>query len=231
MFGLVNRTRRPTLPVARHAFRPSLEALEARDCPSFVTLNVAYGAGRTVTLYGHVSPGAGNSTPGYSAAPMGSSNLGGVGVNIWGAAKGAVPVDANGNYSLTTQATKLDEVDAATTDGLSNTASLILSGGPPFIGNFAAHEEGNTNNWDITGNVTDGNFSAAGLSVQINGQPVTISNGGQGQSTSVQLDGSFFLTVKLNGTNSDNGVIYAQTTDLWGYKSNQPMCEIYQPGT
>jgi hypothetical protein len=200
--------------------------LETRDCPSSITLNVAYGAGRTVTLYGQVTTG--NCTPGLTGSPLGPG-VAGAGVAIWGAAKGSVSTDANGNFSLTTQASSLGEVDAATTDGQSNTAKVPLSAGPPLISGFAAWEEGSTNYWDIVGHVTDGNFSAAGLSVAINGSPVTIYNGGAGLGATVDGFQNFLLVVKLNGTASDNGSIDAVTTDAWGQQSNTALSSIMQP--
>jgi hypothetical protein len=178
-----------------------------------LTLNVSYGAGRQVTLYGQVT------------------GMSGVTVLFRGSVKGSATTDADGNYSLTTNARILGEVEAATADGSSNTASVILSGGPPVIGDFEATQQGNTNYWTITGHVTDGNFSAQGLTVHINGSPVTVDNSGQGRKVTVGDNGNFLLRIRLNGTSSDNGVIHAQTTDLWGYKSNERFATIRQPGT
>src|SRR5207248_1345457 len=83
---------------------------------------------------------------------------------------------------------------------------VVLSSGPPFINGFAATEEGNTNYWDIIGHVSDGNFSAAGLTVQITGSPVSINNNGQGLGVTVDSCGNFDLCVRLTGNSSDNGL-------------------------
>ena len=68
MLGLLTRSRRPARPAASpRPVRPCLERLEARDCPSYVGLNVAYGAGKQITLYGTVMssmvPGSTSSDP------------------------------------------------------------------------------------------------------------------------------------------------------------------------
>jgi hypothetical protein len=248
MFGLLTRSRRPALPAVPRPVRPSLEWLEARDCPSVVTLNVQYNAGKTITLYGEVmagggagssSPGMGSSTPGMgsstqSLGSMSSSpppGLPGVTVAFSKSATGSVTTDCNGDFSFTTQANSLGEVDAATTDGLSNTASVVLSSSAPVLSNFKAYQEGTSNYWDVIGHVTDGNFMAAGLTVLINGSPVTINNGGQGQQANVKANGDFDLCVKLNGTSSDNGNVDGLVTDAWGLKSNDPSTTIWQPGT
>jgi hypothetical protein len=230
MFGLLTRTHRIAPPVAPRSFRPSLERLETRDCPSTVMLNVAYEAGKQVTLYGQVTGAAGDSTPGY-VGPLQFSGLVGVTVVFRGSANGTALTDSDGNFSLTTNAASLGEVDAATADGQSNMASVFLSSSAPVISNFGAFQESNTRWWDVVGHVTDGNFSPQGLTIQINGSPVTIYNNGQGQTTSVDQNGNFDLIIQLNGTGKDNGNIQASTTDAWGLQSNAPMFMISQPGT
>ena len=227
MLGLLTRTRRPARPTAPRPVRPCLEWLEARDCPSYVGLNVAYGAGKQITLYGTVMSGdsTGNSTPGMGGP------VSGVTVAFSGSAAGAAVTDSNGNFVYQTNALSLGEVDAATTDGKSNVAKVVLSSSPPYISGFTATEEGSSNYWDITGHVYDGNFSAAGLTVQITGSPVTINNGGQGRSVTVDSSGNFDLCIRLNGTSSDNGTIMASCTDAWGLTSNNPYYDIVQPGT
>jgi hypothetical protein len=235
MLGLLTRSRRPARTAPR-SFRPSLERLETRDCPSALTLNVTYGAGRQITLSGQVTSGqtgggltsAGNNFIG----PVQNTGMSGVTVVFRGSASGSAVSDPNGNFSLTTNASNLGEVNAVTSDGQSNTASVFLSqGGGPVISNFAATEEGNSHYWDITGHVTDGNFSAQGLTVLIGGAPVTINNSGQGRSAAVDAAGNFDLCICLNGTSSDNGNISAMVADAWGLQSNQPITTIMQPGT
>lgn len=227
MLGLLTRSRRPARPASPRPVRPCLEWLEARDCPSYVGLNVAYGAGKQITLYGTVMSGGatGNSTPGMGGPVAGLT------VAFSGSAVGAAVTDSNGNFVYRTNALSLGEVDAATTDGQSNVAKVVLSSSPPYITGFAATEEGNTNYWDITGHVSDGNFSAAGLTVRITGSPVTINNNGQGLSVTVDSCGNFDLCVRLNGTSSDNGNIMASCTDAWGMNSNTPIYDITQFGT
>ena len=234
MLGLLTRSRRPARPASPASprpVRPCLESLEARDCPSFVTLNVAYGAGQQITLYGTLMSAAGSSTPGFGSQQSMSGAVAGGTIAFSGSAAGTVTTDCNGNFAYTTNALSLGEVDAATTDGQSNVAKVVLASSAPVISNFKAVEEGNTRYWDITGHVTDGNFSAAGLVVHLTGAPVTVYNGGQGLNTTVDSNGNFDLCVCLNGTGTDNGGVYATTTDAWGMESNMPMWTIMQPGT
>src|SRR5438309_1278051 len=56
MLGLLTHSRRPARPASPRPVRPCLERLEARDCPSYVGLNVAYAAGKQITLYGTAPP-------------------------------------------------------------------------------------------------------------------------------------------------------------------------------
>ncbi len=223
MLGLLTRSRRPAPPAARRPVLPSLEWLESRDCPSALTLNVSYGSGRTITLFGNVSGG--------NCSPSLGGGSGPATVVFSGSATGSAPVDGFGNFKYTTQAQSLGEVDAVTSDGESNKASVFLSSGPPVISNFKAVEFGNTNYWDITGHVTDGSFSAAGLTVQISGVPVTIDNNGAGRYAVVDSNGNFDVQVCLNGTVTDNGSIYADCTDAWNFQSNDPSWTIMQPNT
>ena len=234
MLGLLTRSRRPAPPAAPRSFRPSLERLETRDCPSTLTLNVAYGAGKQVTLYGQVS-GAVSGALGISSTdfvgPVQDTGQAGVTVVFRGSATGSAVTDATGHFALATNASSLGEVDAATTDGQSNMASVVLSSSAPLISNFGAFQEGNTHYWDIVGHVTDGNFSAQGLTILINGSPITINNNGQGQTVTVDAFGNFDLCIQLNGLSSDNGNIVASVTDAWGLQSNNPITTISQPYT
>jgi hypothetical protein len=232
MLGLLNRSRRPARPAPRPV-RPCLEGLEARDCPSYLGLNVSYGSGKQITLYGTLMSASfsGSSTPGLGGQTGAGGSAAGVTVAFSGSASGSVTTDSNGNFKYTINALSLGEVDAATTDGKSNVAKVVLASSAPVISGFMATEEGNTNYWNITGHVTDGNFSAAGLVVHINGSPVTINYGGQGLSATVDASDNFNLCVCLNGTSSDNGNIDASVTDAWGLESNDPIFAIMQPNT
>jgi len=223
MIGLLTRSRRPARPAPRRPVVPSLEWLESRDCPSTLTLNVSYGSGKTITLSGDVSGG--------SCSPSLGGGLGVTNVVFRGSALGVTPVDGTGHFSYTTQALSLGEVDAVTSDGQSNTASVILSTSAPVVSNFKAVQEGNTNYWDISGHVTDGNFSAADLTVHITGAPATVDNNGAGRYAMVDSSGDFDLLVRLNGTGTDNGSIYAECTDAWGLESNDPSWTILQQNT
>jgi hypothetical protein len=166
-----------------------------------VSLNVTYNSRISVTIYGTVTD--------TSSSPAGLLVL------IAGQAIGVATTDANGNFSLTTNAIGLGNVRAWTVDGLdicSPTATLTLTAPPPVITNFAA-TEGSGQLFTFSGTVTDQN--PGGLTITFGGIPSL-----SGQTATVNSNGSFSLTIQLNSNGSDNGLALAQTTDWWGLQSN-----------
>jgi hypothetical protein len=115
--------------------------------------------------------------------------------------------DSNGIY--TTKALNIQNLGAeyaASTDGLSNTASYTLVGGSPVVGNFNAISQGG-GLWLFSGTVTGA--PAQGEIVDFSGI-----NALQGQSTAVNLSGrfTFFAMVK----SGQGGWAGAEAVDWWG---------------
>jgi hypothetical protein len=190
-----------------------LEALEARDCPSplagpsNISLSVTYGTQKMVTLSGQVTN---------------TDQPGGLTVQIAGSASGSVVTDANGNYSITLPVTQLGAVTATTTNGQSNTAQVTLVSQPPLITNFT-WTVGAGGMTTFSGRVLD--QSAPGLTVSFGGEPVSMQN----QKVTVDADGWFHFSIKLNGAATDNGAVTAVVTDWWGLKSPVAQCFVQQP--
>jgi hypothetical protein len=207
MFGIWTRPR----PKYRRAPRPSvrlyLERLETRECPSTLSLSVAYGTQRNVTLSGQLTN-----------AP----NVGGQTIRIWGVASGTAVTDASGNYSVTLTASGLGQVSAATADMHSNTAHVMLTDTAPTISNFVATESSG-DIWTFSGHVSY-SHRMQGLTVTFGGQVASL----QGQTTTVNASGYFTFTIQLNGTMGDNGMATAVIDDSWGMLSNTAMANVYQ---
>jgi hypothetical protein len=205
MFDWLARSLRKDASPRTRSVRPSLEALETRDCPSFLTLSVNYGHQRDVTLSGKLS-----GTP----TPAGQS------VQLSGEVNGTAITDANGNYSLTLQAAGLGQVLAQTADHLSNIARAILYDNAPMISSFFG-VEGADDVWTFTGTV---NYrDPLGLTIDFGG--IRSLNG---QTTTVDSTGHFSFTIQLDGTSWDNGTVTAMTTDWWGLQSNMAEDYIHQ---
>src|SRR5262245_23566974 len=141
-------------------FRPSLEALEARDCPAcywprpIITLNVQYSNQNNVVLSGRV---------------MDPNGAGGLTVILGGAYVGTCVTNADGTYSKTIATSALGTESAVTKDSLqmvSNIALAQISNSAPQIVDFqASHLSDNI--WVFTGRVID--ESPANLTVYLNG--------------------------------------------------------------
>jgi hypothetical protein len=162
-----------------------------------LTLTIAYGAQRSITLSGRVT----DNQPGACT------------VTFTGVATGSTTTNADGTYSLTTNASQLGTVQAtAQNPWAQNSASAqgTVTSAPPWISNFQAIR-GNLNVWTFQGQVTD--ESAPGLMVRFGGLPSLA-----GHTTAVESNGWFYLTVELQ--NGEQGNASAQTTDWWGLNSN-----------
>ena len=201
---MIGLRRRPSLqpnPAPRRPVRPSLEALESRCSPSTITLNVAYVANQQVTLSGMVVLGV---------ADMRSGPVGGLTVQISGAATGTATTDPVGNYSVTLTASRLGQVQAKTSDGQSNTATATLTASTPVILNFGYVKEDNNFyvfSGQVIGDVTQG------MAITFSGQ----SRAMQGKTCTVGPDGWFTITVQIAPT--DLGTVGATATDWWGNNS------------
>lgn len=199
MFDLFRRSTRKMMPRTPRPVRLGLERLETRDCPSLISVSVTYGTQKNITLWGDVT---------------GTPNPGGLTVQFTGNATGTATTDSNGHYSASLVALSLGNVYAATTDGASNTAVVTLMVPTPRISNFVG-SQGAGNVWTFTGTVSAAGGST-GLTVNFGGDPVDVQN----KTATVAADFTFTLIVQMNGTQNDNGVVWARTTDWWNQMSN-----------
>lgn len=217
-------------PPARR-FRPRLEALENRDCPSGTDLSApSLPATQIVPAPGLIAPNPAPSLQMTSIAAgpheftlsghVTDNQPAGLTVQFSGAYSGSAQTDAEGNFSLTVSPDQLGLVSGTVTDtaGLtSNLAQAIFSSMPPMITSFT------TSNvlghiWTFTGHVTD--EYAAGLKVTFGGAVQAV----DGLTATVDADGNFSLTVEI--ADGDDGGVSAQTTDWWGLASNQAICWV-----
>lgn len=211
--------------------RPSLEALESRYTPDahltlelpvpepeplpppssspVLTISVEYGWGKTVTLSGALS---------------GGTNVGGVAIDISGQADGITSTDANGHYTITLTADGLGMVYAAAV-GTDATAMDELWDVAPEVTSFTV-TEGAGGVWTFSGSISYHRpFDT--MTITFGGVPITVSGGG----ASANSSGSFTWLVTLNGTASDNGLVWAEAVSPWGLVSDKAYDNVYQTGT
>jgi hypothetical protein len=198
MFSLLRRARRrPLCPAPTHTFRPLLEVLEARDCPSgSLSMAVNYQPNHQVILYGVLS---------------GEPNNAGQVIGFSGAASGAATTDSNGYYNVTLTASQLGQVNAVDAADPAATAQATLTSSASMMNNFIAVQDGG-GYWDFKGQVTGAPTS--GMVVNFGGLI-------QGQHINVNPDGTFDLYMYL--APNQMGIVTAQATDWWGDTSNSAM--------
>ena len=198
MFAFLSRSQRKSLPARSGSFRPMLEKLEDRDCPSTISLSVnVVPFDKWVTVWGRVTD---------------TSSPGGLTVQFSGVASGTVTTSSDGSFMTMLCATGLGNVYAATTDGQSNTAQVTLVDPSGTINQFNWSESPG-GMFSFTGHVAGGYYGE------------TINFGGlrdlQGQSATLDSNGNFSINVVLDGQIDDNGNATAQSaTDAWGAQSN-----------
>jgi hypothetical protein len=178
------------------------QATVTNSAPS-LTLSVAYGTQRNVTLSGRVT----------------DAQAGACTVQFTGVATGSTTTNADGTYSLTVSASQLGTVQATAQNPwaqVSSPAQVTLTSAPPSITNFQAIR-GALNVWTFQGRVTDA--SAPGLVVRFGGLPSLA-----GQTTTVGSDGWFYFTVRLQ--DGEQGTASAQTTNWWGLDSNLALADV-----
>jgi hypothetical protein len=197
MLDLFTRSRRDARSVKPSSFRPMLERLEDRDCPSTINVFIAsYAANKQVTVRGFV-----NNTP----------SPGGLTVQLSGAVSGSTTTNDSGQFSATLTATALDKIFAATADGLSNTAQVMLWDPTPQISNFTVTSYSHGMymfSGTVSGNTQGETVTFGGMVVSTDGQVVTVNS-----------NGSFSFVIQLSGAD-DTGSVTAQATDWWGQTSN-----------
>jgi hypothetical protein len=198
---------------SRRGFRPSLECLESRDCPSTlgndevnlppnITLELQMLQQNQVRLSGRVT----DETPA------------GLTVNFTGVYAGSCLTGSDGRFSFTTPVSSIGSIFGATVDPVgarSNIAKVNVKSSAPVIVAFQAELQ-EDNVWVISGRVSD--ESPAGLTVYLNGLGI-INN----VAVTVRADGTFSYTVSIPA--DTHGVITAQTTDWFGL--NSAIAETY----
>jgi hypothetical protein len=190
----------------RH-FRPTLETLEGRDCPSSMSFSVSEsGPNHTILLTGQVSdpnPGAGLT------------------IQFSGACNASTVTAADGSFFLSCPAATLGTITASATNG-DNTicsAQAILNSKAPTIASFQA-VRGVNNLYTFSGRVSD--EFPGGLTVSFSGlEPLN------GQTAIVGPDGSFSISVYL--PQGETGEASVQVADWWTLQSN--VASVYVSGS
>lgn len=184
----------------RPAYRPSMEALEDRNCPTGMTptinFMVATAGPMLYTLSGSV----------MDEAPAGLS------VDFTGVYTGSAMTDANGSFSVNVTPSRLGTITANVTDneGLSATpVQRSVTSAAPTITLSASRQVANL--WVFSGTVTD--EYAADLLVRFGNLPSL-----EGKTATVAANGTYSLTVEL--AQGEEGTACAQLTDWWGLGSN-----------
>jgi hypothetical protein len=210
----------PQTASPQKTFRPRLEELETRLTPSglggitdppggaTLSIGVDYGEGKTVTIFGWLQD-----------AP----DISGITVNIEGQVTATVTTNEYGLYTYTGEAADLGDVQASAPSVPVESGLLELISEAPIIDAFMAIEASN-NFWTFSGHVDD--ESGEGLDVNLGGIPSL-----QGETTTVDGNGNFSLTIPLSGDPSDNGTVWAQTQDWWNLLSNLATDLVHQTGT
>ena len=208
MFGLFTRAARKAAPATTRRIRPTLEALEARDCPSTITLNItSFAANKVVTAGGQVT-----NTPNPSGLT--------VNLTLGGVAWCSTTTDADGNWSISATAPALGTITAQTADGQSNAAQAALTDAlRPVIAVLTFVDEGNR--WfNITGHVNDADFQ--GEVVKFSGLVNTLN----GRTAAVDSLGNFSLLVQLDGQADDVGTLFAQAVNANGQTSDFAQVDV-----
>lgn len=208
MFALSPCSHRKSRPAKVGSFRPTLERLESRDCPSTISIFYCYGMqNNMVQIAGQVT-----NTP----TPSGLT------VQLTGEVNGTATTDSSGDFHATLSAPALGTVYAATGDGQSNTAqATIMDMAAPAINDFGYMEEPNSY-FMFVGHVNNG----------YQGEVVNL--GGikdlQGKTATVDSNGNFQILVQLDGQFDDSGNATAQAVDCWNVASNLASTWVTQTG-
>jgi hypothetical protein len=207
-WGLLDRSRRKSEPAPRRTFRPTLEALETRDCPSPVITSFSASptnapGSRQVELRGTVS----------DVNPQQDT------VTFTGQVGGQATPDASGNFDYIGSAGGLGNVTAVATGFVysptphqvsSAPVTALITSAAPTITSFNVIQSGG-GTWTFSGHVSD--EAPMGIVVQFGGAWQAC-----GLSATVDGSGNFSATFYLPTLTS--GSITAQCTDVWGLLSN-----------
>jgi hypothetical protein len=159
-------------------------------------LAVTYVYHRTVTVTGTVV----------------AQDPGGLSVNAFGALGATAVTNADGTFSITTEALRLGTVQVQVTDSwgqVSDFTNVVLTSPPPTFEYFSGgHGSGNT--WIISGVIKGPDV--AGMTVTFSGPGAL-----QGLTATVSESGYFWVAVQLPCTTS--ACITATVTDWWGQQA------------
>jgi hypothetical protein len=191
MFGLFARAPRQARP-SRPSFRPTLERLEERDCPTIIGLGAGVSStSKTVVFSGTVSDCA---------------NPAGMTVVLSGVASGTTTTAADGSYSIALPASALG-TETATTTGASASTTLVDVNAPLI--SFYQNSEYPGGYYVFRGHVNG--IVVPGEVITFGGQIPSMS----GKTATVNSDGSFsFVGHLLPG--EDGCVTATATADVWG---------------
>jgi hypothetical protein len=173
------------------------QAVTVHNVAPTLEMSIAYECERWVTLSGRIL----------------DADAAGLTVTFTGKVNASTTTDANGNFSLTAEASALGQIFASTMDmgGLaSNIAQVTVTNEAPRIVQFEAlFVVGNI--WSIRGRVED--ESPAGLIITFGGLPSL-----NGRTAVVQADGTFYVSWEINA--NESGAVTGVVTDWWGLQGN-----------
>jgi len=191
----------PRLTSAARRFRPQVEWLEQRDCPTNVApslvVNMEVVNDSEVRFYGQVTDESPTTTMVY----------------IDGQALGMAQPNSNGEFSITLTPMGLGNVSVYAADEewlMSANSNFNFQNSPPVIEGFFAEFLGGTT-WKISGRVVDG--APGGLTVTFGD---VLFNTGY-YSIDTQADGTFEFCAEI--PEAEEGIASAQVTDQWGLTS------------
>jgi hypothetical protein len=201
MLAFLTRTRRPAPPARPRSFRPRLEWLEERDCPSSLTLNWQLTGQTNVSFTGQYS---------------GAANVAKQTVTLTGPGwTQTVTTDANGNFHVVVAMPQLGNVTASVQDAAANVPQVNVNPPVPYISTFLVIQ--NTDGTIELKGWVIGTPDPQGMVVRFTGMPVP-----NGTTATCGADGSFDIIVTPTPY---PGPIYAMTTDCWGRNSNKILGE------
>jgi hypothetical protein len=188
--------RRGALSGAPRSFRPLLEELESRFCPSSLSLNATAVSENMVQFSGQYT---------------GASQVVGQAVVITGQGWSTTTwTNSQGRYGVTNPVRQFGNVTATVQADPSATATVNVNYAAPQITNFVALQAPN-GMWEFKGTVLN-TPDPQGMTVCFSGIPSLT-----GDTTSLAADGTFDVAFYLG---NQQGVAQAQTQDWWGQWSN-----------